>query len=123
MTSIKIEWEQIDDWHERAKVFGGWIFKTCDVYSDKDSLSGLAQRHSTCFVPDVNHEWNIEDHEELVDGAVSTKTIKIVAIVDINHLRISRGDEFLAEHFPDSKTFVIDEISAAISDSYFEIIK
>lgn len=59
-----MEWEQIDEWHERAKVFGGWIVKTnSSVFHLDNGVSqggeGWDWRISTCFVPDVKHEWQL----------------------------------------------------------------
>lgn len=60
-------WEVIDNFHERAKVFGGWLVK---AYVDKEHASltsdGFWTREqdqtlnmSMCFVPDVKHEWSL----------------------------------------------------------------
>jgi len=60
-----MDFETIDDWNERAKVFGGWIVKThASVYHTNidgcgTSGDGWDWRVSTCFVPDVNHEWQL----------------------------------------------------------------
>lgn len=59
---MKFEWEllyskHIDDknfsYTDRAKVFGGWIVnsRTC---------VGPRAHESMVFVPDANHEWEIE---------------------------------------------------------------
>ncbi len=60
---MKLEWEIIDPYHQRAKVPGGWIFKALeDVSHDKSCDghgmdSGWDYRVAICFVPDPNHEW------------------------------------------------------------------
>jgi len=60
-----MDWERIDDWNERTKVFGGWIVKTSeDVFHLDNGASagggGWDWRISTCFVPDTNHKWKIK---------------------------------------------------------------
>jgi len=61
---MKLEWEQIDNYHQRAPIFGGWLVKT---YEDVSHLGlgyattiGWDWRISMCFVPDPNHEWGKE---------------------------------------------------------------
>jgi len=52
------EWEDINAYTFRLKVFGGWIVKHMNIwsteYSNESSLS-------ICFVPDIKHEWELED--------------------------------------------------------------
>ncbi len=60
-----MHWEDIDDWHQRAKVFGGWIVKTHEsVYHTENGVSGGGEgwdwRVSTCFVPDPEYKWVIK---------------------------------------------------------------
>ena len=61
--NIKFEYEDVDDFTQRAKVFGGWIVKTHEPvhHSNTDgcgsSGNGWDWRLSTCFVPDMKHEW------------------------------------------------------------------
>ncbi len=38
----------------RLKVFGGWVFNTWSVNSDRDIVS-----ESSCFIPDPTHAWKI----------------------------------------------------------------
>lgn len=63
---MKWEWEQIDDWHRRAKVPGGWLVKAFeDVIHDKSDYGqgmtgGWDWRVAMCFVPDEYHTWEIE---------------------------------------------------------------
>lgn len=59
-----MKWEDIDDWNQRAKVYGGWIVKTSEsVYHMETPHGGSGDgwdwRISTCFVPDPEHEWVI----------------------------------------------------------------
>lgn len=54
------EWELINhkqDW-ERLKVFGGWLVHHSSRYliGDKEEVSECA-----VFVPDPEHNWNLED--------------------------------------------------------------
>ena len=59
---MKFEWQRInkprntyDNITERAKVFGGWIVRTCEINdSNTESTS-----ESMVFIPDPNHEWGI----------------------------------------------------------------
>lgn len=58
-----MEFEQIDDNHQRAKVPGGWIVKAFEnVLHDSQGTFefGWDWRVAMCFVPDPNHEWEIE---------------------------------------------------------------
>ena len=59
-----MNWEEIDKYNFRAKVFRGWIVKTYeDVIHDTDYngyQSGWDWRVSTTFVPDELHEWVLE---------------------------------------------------------------
>ena len=48
-----LEFEKIDDLYFRAKVFGGWIVKSI-FYIGYDI--GV----SMTFVPDPNHEWELD---------------------------------------------------------------
>lgn len=60
---IKYEWEMMDESHknftDRAKVFGGWIVRsfTYEIAGGEDA-KGTSE--SMVFVPDPNHEWEIE---------------------------------------------------------------
>jgi hypothetical protein len=59
-----MEWEQIDPYHQRAKVFGGWLVK---VYEDvvhetpNGKHGGWDWRIAMTFVPDHLHVWKLED--------------------------------------------------------------
>ena len=57
-----MEWEQIDNYHQRAKVYGGWIvkaFEQCAHPEQYDRTWEFDLRIAICFVPDWNHEWKI----------------------------------------------------------------
>jgi len=58
-----MNWEQIDDCHQRAQVFGGWLVKTfTDVVhleGDYEKRDGWDWRVAMAFVPDPNHEWKL----------------------------------------------------------------
>ena len=60
---IHLNWENIDDYHKRAKVTGGWLVKAFeDVYEDRSDygqgmVAGWQWRIAICFVPDPNYEW------------------------------------------------------------------
>jgi hypothetical protein len=62
-----MKWEQIDDHHDRSKIFGGWLVKasTPVVHNMIDTGHGMSDgwdwRIALCFVPDPNHEWTIEE--------------------------------------------------------------
>lgn len=67
---MKFEWERIYQSHvkcmggsntHRSKVLGGWVVSN-DLYTDvikKGNERCIST--SICFVPDVNHEWVIDD--------------------------------------------------------------
>ena len=61
---MKFEWETIDGYHFRAKVIGGWLVKAAEDVSHIDEygsvISGRDWRIAMAFVPDPNHEWEIE---------------------------------------------------------------
>ena len=59
-----LTWEQIDPYHQRAAVIGGWLVKAYeDVQTHRDSSMGLCTdsgyewRVAMCFVPDEGHYW------------------------------------------------------------------
>lgn len=61
-----IDWhvEQIDEFHQRAKVPGGWILKAYENVMTKTNCSmepGYEWRVAMCFVPDPDHSWIIGD--------------------------------------------------------------
>jgi len=58
-----MDWEQIDGFHFRLKVPGGWIFKVLeDVVhgSDRGLQPGWDWRVAICFIPDPDHLWVVE---------------------------------------------------------------
>ena len=58
-----MEWEQIDEYHKRAKIRGGWLVKAYEniltVLPDGQSTVGHEWRVSMCFVPDPMHAWTL----------------------------------------------------------------
>ena len=66
-TMLKIE--QIDNNHQRLKVFGGWLVKAytpvVHMMPDQGFQEGWDWRIAMAFVPDPKHEWKIKksNHE------------------------------------------------------------
>lgn len=64
-SKYNLEFEQIDDFHQRAKVIGGWVLKAyenvCETTPHNTFESGYNWRVAMCFIPDPNHEWQIEN--------------------------------------------------------------
>lgn len=64
-----MEWEQIDDSHERAKVVGGWLVKTyTNVFHDlgaydRGMVSGWDWRVAMTFVPDLDYSWELKSNQ------------------------------------------------------------
>lgn len=60
-----MKWEKIDNYHQRAKIFGGWLVKSYeDVFqSDRDTI-GYDMRVAMCFVPDPSHEWTLTQEQD-----------------------------------------------------------
>lgn len=69
---IKFEWKVIKKYYDergdvslylaRSKVIGGWILKEVQKHYMAHGM-GNGMGHytkSTCFIPDPNHEWEIE---------------------------------------------------------------
>jgi hypothetical protein len=59
-----MEWEQIDEYHKRARIAGGWLVKAYEAIWEYNAPRGEYQdignfRVSMCFVPDENHEWEV----------------------------------------------------------------
>lgn len=60
---ITLNWESMDNYHERVKIFGGWLVKAREeVMHDRSEfgqgmIGGWDWRLTMCFVPDPNHEW------------------------------------------------------------------
>lgn len=66
------DWEQIDQSHQRVKVFGGWLVKAYeDVVHNTDyhgRVPGWDWRVAMTFVPDPKHEWLLlADYEVVID--------------------------------------------------------
>jgi len=64
---MEIKWETIDDWHQRAKVYGGWLIKAYEPVSHnliaegQGVVSGWDYRIALCFIPDDGHLWGTEE--------------------------------------------------------------
>ena len=58
-----MNWERIDNWHQRAKVHGGWLVKTFENVSHLDDQRGICDgydyRVAMTFVPDPLHVWEV----------------------------------------------------------------
>ncbi len=59
-----MKWEDIDEYHKRTKIFGGWLVKTfedvfCDIHGNGRPEPNYEWRVSMCFVPDPKHKWKI----------------------------------------------------------------
>lgn len=59
-----MNWEQIDNLHQRAEVYGGWLVKAYEevsTFSDDGRLlhQGYDFRIAITFVPDPQHVWEI----------------------------------------------------------------
>ena len=55
-------WEQIDEYHQRASVFGGWLVKAFENVmhlAPSGREVGFDWRMSMCFVPDPKHQWKL----------------------------------------------------------------
>jgi len=67
---MKLEWEDIDDYHKRAKVHGGWLVKVYEDVVHNMIEHGLGMtvgydvRSSICFVPDTLHRWGTYEYEK-----------------------------------------------------------
>ena len=60
---IPFEWEELDNYTERLKVIGGWIIKSENSLYENGKW---ALSESMVFVPDPNHEWEIDTLEDKV---------------------------------------------------------
>ena len=65
-----MEWEVIDNYHLRTKVFGGWLVKAYEhvehaTYAEGNSYWAREQSQemniTMAFVPDLNHEWILNE--------------------------------------------------------------
>ena len=54
------EWEKIDSNTERMKTWGGWIVLHYDWTND----GGEPVCESMVFIPDINHEWELESSDK-----------------------------------------------------------
>jgi len=62
---MALTWEQIDNYHQRAKIFGGWLVKAYEdvvhnqIHEGYGMQSGFDLRVAMCFVPDPQHLWEV----------------------------------------------------------------
>lgn len=64
---MKFDWQiiherrggDVSDVTLRGKVIGGWLIKS--VYVDESSSCKPIREHALTFVPDPNHEWEINE--------------------------------------------------------------
>jgi len=59
-SKVKLQWEVIDQNHQRARVPGGWLVKAYENVAHKEKKEygyGWDYRIAMAFVPDPNHEW------------------------------------------------------------------
>lgn len=57
---LPLKWEQIDDFHQRAKVIGGWLVKAYEsVCTGERGVQGYEWRVAMTFVPDEWHSWGL----------------------------------------------------------------
>ncbi len=57
-----MEWEDIDEYHKRARVINGWLVKATEnvwvsLHEDVRPQQGYAWQVSICFVPDSEGAW------------------------------------------------------------------
>ena len=59
-----LKWENVDNNHQRAKIYGGWPVKTfksvCHRTDYEGFQSGWGWRVALCFVPDPEYKWIFE---------------------------------------------------------------
>ena len=63
-----LEWEDIDEYHRRARIFNGWLVKVIEdvhvsLHEDMRPQSGYEWRVAMCFVPDPYHSWELDEEE------------------------------------------------------------
>lgn len=58
-----MNWEQIDAFHQRAKVHGGWLVKAFEgvthISDERGLYNGYDFRVTMAFVPDPHYQWKI----------------------------------------------------------------
>ena len=67
---MELDFETIDNYHTRAKVFGGWLVKAYEHIEHASNTDGWWSREqsqemqvSMTFVPDIKHEWKLKKVE------------------------------------------------------------
>lgn len=69
-----LDWEDIDDYHKRAKIFGGWLIKAFEdrhvsLHEDMQPQQGYEWQVSMCFVSDPDHKWTINATQALSNAS------------------------------------------------------
>lgn len=67
-------WENIDNYHRRTRVFGGWLVKAYEdihEFINDEITSGYNWRVSMTFVPDPMELWKLPSPE--IYGTISFK--------------------------------------------------
>ncbi len=61
---MQFKFEEIDNYHQRAKVPGGWLVKVSEPVMHDTQHQGMSDgwdwRVAMTFVPDHKHEWVID---------------------------------------------------------------
>ena len=61
-----MEWEHIDPYHQRCRVYGGWLVKAFEDVGHPSECSGLVPgwdlRVAMAFVPDPTHQWVLNNN-------------------------------------------------------------
>ena len=68
---MEFKFEQIDDYHQRAKVHGGWLVKAIENVAHMEdnyrpAITGFDFRIAMTFVPDPTHAWKPIVEESIV---------------------------------------------------------
>lgn len=69
---MEFKFEQIDDYHQRAKVHGGWLVKAIENVAHmqdnyRPDITGFDFRIAMAFVPDPDHNWEVSIPEIVAD--------------------------------------------------------
>lgn len=75
-----LTWEDIDNYHQRAKVFGGWLVKAMEEVVHDTEHQGMRGgwdfRVAMCFVPDPEYKWEVETTEMRKAKAAEDERLK-----------------------------------------------
>jgi len=60
---MALNWQQVDDFTRRAKIYGGWLVQAHEPVvhdtADRGMSDGWDFRIAMCFVPDAEHLWEV----------------------------------------------------------------